>query len=472
MKKSIFSKIFINNIIIILVSVLVLGVFQYFLISQYIFSERVNALEKNADAIIKFVQNGKSSESVLHFLNGFSHSTNTNIIITNNDGEILLASSPNNYMNKDVTHIEENYLSNVFSGKENIIKGTLGDLYKTPMFTLQMPILRGSRLVGAILISNTVPEMSRMQNSLFKIILFSFLAVLLVSLILSYAISRRLSKPIKAIGTTAKRFASGDFSSRVNPGKKGHRIIEIDELTRSFNDMAETLEQSDKIRNNFISDVSHEIRTPMTTIGGFVDGILDDTIPHERHRDYLLIIKEEISRLSSLLNSFLDITRLQSDKNTLKFSAFDINETIRRTLVGFENSISEKNISVGISMESEKCMVRADMNSIRQVLTNLIENAVKFTQAEGTINISVSSTPSEAKITVYNTGCGIPEDEQKFIFERFYKADKSRAFNHRGTGIGLYIAKDIISRHGKEISVRSQEGVFAEFSFTLDKEKI
>ena len=233
--------------------------------------------------------------------------------------------------------------------------------------------------------------------------------------------------------------------------------------------MAYSLEKAEDIRNNFLSDVAHELRTPMTTISGFVDGILDGTIPPERQEDYLTIVRDEVARLSGLVNSFLRLTRFETSNQNLELTNFDICETLRRTLVGFENNVEEKNLNVELNLQEEICIVRADMNAVRQVLTNLIENAIKFTNHGGLLKVSLASERSEVRISVYNTGCGISDEDKQMIFERFYKADKSRSLNREGTGIGLYIVKDILSRHGKSISVQSREGEFAEFSFKLDR---
>ncbi len=473
MKKSIFSKIFSINIVTIVVGVLSLAIMQYIMISQYVYREQINGLKENAQTIAGFIERGTAPERLESFLYGFSRSTDTGILIIDRNGEILLASTPENTFNQATLRIDPKYTKDVFENREHIERGTLGNAYSSEMFTLQVPIVSVSKdaVLGAIFISAAAPEMNRMQSHLGRIILFSLLLVVLISFALSFTLSRRISLPIKNISKAAKKFAQGDFSSRVKVSENHGRIVEIDELTHSFNDMAYSLEKSEDIRNNFISDVSHELRTPMTTIGGFVDGILDETIPPERQRDYLLIVKEEIGRLSALVNSFLDITRLQTGNHTLEFTVFDINEIIRRTLVGFESKINEKSINVNIDLESETCLVKADMNAIRQVLTNLLENAIKFTDPAGEIKVLVKTRQHEAIVSVYNTGCGISENEQKLIFERFYKADKSRSLNRNGTGIGLYIVKDILNRHKKDISVKSVEGEFAEFTFSLDRGK-
>lgn len=472
-KKGIFFRIFSINLIIIMVSVVVLFLMQSILISQYIYKEKIADLKDNARRITGLIQSGAASDNLTDFLYGFSHSTKTNILIVSTNGDILLASANDSVFNRNSLRIDEKFCKDVMSNKETIIKGTLGNVYKSEMFTLQVPIadIRSRTILGAIFISAPIPEITRTQMQIYKIMGVSLLLVILISFALSFALSRRISTPIKNIGIAAKQFANGDFTSRVVNNKKAENITEISELTTTFNNMAYSLEKSDDIRNNFLSDVAHELRTPMTTIAGFVDGILDDTIPPDRHRDYLAIVHDEIARLSSLVNSFLSLTRLQAGNQALELSDFDINETVRRTLVGFEKNINEKEIDISVTFCEEPCMVHADMNLIRQVLGNLIENAIKFTNEKGLISISIINHRSDVEISVYNTGCGISEEDQKLIFERFYKADKSRSLNRHGTGIGLYIVKDILSRHNKSISVLSKEGEFAKFTFALDKAK-
>jgi signal transduction histidine kinase len=470
-KKTIFSKIFTINLITIVVSVVLIFIMQTVLISQFVYTERIANLKENAKAISAFIENGTGQEHLNNFIYGFSQSTKTNILIIGSNGDVLLASAPDNHYNRNTVRIDKTYMKDVLSRKESIIKGTLGDTFHAEMFTLQVPVVSkiNNRVLGAIFISTPVPEMTRSKMQLHKILGVSLFLVILISFTLSFALSRRISKPIKKIGQTARQFAQGNFSNRVNLDKKTNNIIEISELTQTFNDMAYSLEKADDIRNSFISDVAHEFRTPMTTISGFVDGILDETIPPERHHDYLTIVRDEVSRLSGLVNSLLNLTRLETDKQPLEVTAFDICETLRRTLVGFESRIEEKKIEVQLDIDEQVCQVIADMNAIRQILTNLIENAIKFTNVGGLLRIEIKNGRTEVKISVYNTGCGISDGDKKMIFERFYKADKSRSLNREGTGIGLYIVKELLSHHNKTISVNSVEGEFAEFVFHLDK---
>ncbi len=473
-KRSVFSRIFSVNLVIILVSAIILAGLQTYLFSRSVYQEKEHTLRDNAKAIGAFIDSGTGAENLENFLNGFSQSTKSNILIVERTGDILLSSTQHNALSGGASRIDGNIMKDVISKGEKIVKGNLGGVYRMDMFTLQVPIVaRGQdAVIGAIFISIPTPEMNRVGRQFFNILCFSLLFVIFVSFALSFALSRSISKPIKTISKTANKFAQGDFTSRVEINDRGREIAEISEVTQAFNDMAFSLQKADEIRGNFMSDVAHELRTPMTTISGFVDGILDGTIPPEKQTDYMTIVRDEVVRLSSLVNSFLELTRIQKGDRVLETTNFDINETIRRTLVGFEKNITEKEICVDVNFEKDSLMVKGDMNAIRQVMTNLIENAIKFTEKGGVLRISVKENRREVQISVYNTGCGISAEDQKMIFERFYKADKSRSLNPRGTGIGLYIVKDILSRHDKQITVQSVEGEYAEFTFALDKAKV
>ena len=475
MKRTIFSKIFINNIIVLIIMSLVISVTGFFLISSYVYNERVDAMRENAAAISGFIHSGGPREQLEHNLYALTQSSKKNILITDTYGEILMVSVVDDQYNKGTLYVDSSFLDRDGVKAETAERqGTLKGVYAEPMFTLRYPVmdLWSKKPMGFIFISTPTSEIFSISADFFKALSIGIILVVILDLILSYILSRRISRPIKDIGNAAKNFASGDFSSRVQPIRKGGNIKEINDLTTTFNDMAFHLEKADDIRNNFISDVSHELRTPMTTIGGFVDGIMDGTIPPEQQNEYLGIVKEEISRLSSLVNSFLDVTRSQTGNQVLEMTVFDINEVVRRTLLNFESGITEKGVTVDVYFDSDPCYVKADINSIKSVLTNLLENAIKFTDEKGEIRISAVQRQNEIVVSVYNTGCGISEEDSKYVFERFYKADKSRSLNRNGTGIGLYIAKDIINRHGKNIGVRSVEGQFAEFIFSLDRGKI
>lgn len=455
------------------IGIIILSSLLFVLMSNYITKESEKSLSKNADSIVYLINNGISQESLASVLNGLSRSTSSHIIVTDSQGYFLINTEDSGFWSGNIKSIDLLHLRDVLSGKRVTSVGTIGGAFSETMFTLEVPIVRGENnaVYGAVLISTPIPQRRNTMFEMFKIMLFSALVVIMVSFILSYMLSKILANPIKRVSDSAREFASGNMSSRVKVDRNDDNVTELNELAISFNDMADTIEKSEEVRMTFISDVSHELRTPMTTISGFIDGILDDTIPPEKQKDYLKIVKDEVTRLSRLVNTFLDITRMQSDKVNLTISDFDINEVIRLIIIGLGNKIESKNLEINLMFEKDVCYVRADIDKIKMVLTNLIDNAIKFTYDRGAITVSTRPKGSEVLISVHNTGVGIAESQQKIIFERLYKADKSRSLNKDGTGIGLYIVKSMLAAHGKDIRVSSVEGEYAEFYFKLDRGK-
>lgn len=471
--RTIFSRIFIFNVISVLICTIILGSVQVTMLTKYIYRKSEEALGKNADSIISLIDNNISADNLRGILNGFSRSSKSHIMVINDRGDVLVNTFESGFMHRNPVSIPNEFIKDVMNGKRNSMVGTMGGVFSETMFTLQVPIIRMmDKVVGAVVISIPVPQRQKMKNELFKITFISALFVIVISFLLSFILAKLFSIPIMDIRNSAKEFAKGNFDARVGKRATKSSINEIEELANTFNNMAYELEKVDEVRNTFISDVSHELRTPMTTISGFVNGILDDTIPEDKQKEYLKIVSDEVTRLSRLVNSFLDISRMQADKTKLNKTNFNINEIIRLSVIGFEKKIEENDIRLILNFESDESYVFADVDSIKRVLTNLLDNAIKFTNTSGEISVSVSSHQHYVYISVRNTGCGIPEEQQKMIFERLYKVDKSRSINREGTGIGLYLVKSIISAHGKKITLNSVEGEFAEFIFSLDKGKM
>jgi signal transduction histidine kinase len=326
------------------------------------------------------------------------------------------------------------------------------------------PFLYNNTVEGAVYLSSPVPEVNKARTNVIKFFIFSVLISIAVSVLLAYFFSRKISDPLKQISNATKEIEKGDFSKRLDVKSDD----EIGELARSFNDMASALQNLEEMRRDFIANVSHEFRTPMTSILGFIDGIIDGTIPQNGHNKYLNIVRDEIARLNKLANNLLDLARLESGETLLNFTTFDINELIRICIIKLENAISEKNIDINAELEGQ-LMVFADKDAIERVLINLIHNAVKFTDAGGQVIMSTSRTKSKALITVTDTGIGISQDEISLIWERFYKSDKSRSLDKSGTGLGLAIVKNIIKRHNQNIWVESEPGKGTKFTFTLNE---
>lgn len=471
--KNIFSRVLFTNLSTVLIGIIILASLQMVLVNNFISKQIENNISKNADSIVSLINNGISRESLESVLTGFSRSSSSHIIITDSEGTMLINTDDSGYWSGREKSIPTDELHDVLAGKRTTSMGTMSGAFNETMFTLEVPIMNNDQNVvfGAVLVSAPVPQRRSTINEMFKILLFSALVVIVISFILSYLLSKILANPIKRVSTSVKEFAGGNMKSRVEIDRFDENVEELTELADSFNNMADTIERSEDVRMNFISDVSHELRTPMTTIGGFIDGILDGTIPPEKQTEYLKIVKDEVTRLTRLVNTFLDITRMQSDKVNLTMTNFDINETIRLIIIGLGHKIDEKNLDIDLIFDRDVSYVRADADKIKMVLTNLIDNAIKFTYENGKITVRTYPKGNEVWISIHNTGVGIPPEEQKIIFERLYKVDKSRAINKEGTGIGLFIVQSMLAAHGKDIKVESVEGEYAEFTFCLDKGK-
>ena len=262
----------------------------------------------------------------------------------------------------------------------------------------------------------------------------------------------------------AGEFAAGNYDVRVPVRGKD----EVAALAVAFNDMADSIARLELMRNTFVANVSHDLRTPMTTISGFIDNILSGAIPPERHKHYLELIRTEVGRLARLVASLLDISRIQAGDRKFEFAPFDICEMARRILFSFEGKINAKHLEVDFDCSADKIMALADHDAIYQILYNLCDNAVKFSREGGTLRIGILTEKEKSiRVSVYNEGEGIAADDIPFVFERFYKGDKSRGLDKSGVGLGLFISKTIMDAHHEKIWVKSEQGRYCEFSFTL-----
>lgn len=261
----------------------------------------------------------------------------------------------------------------------------------------------------------------------------------------------------------AAALANGDFSRRIPVTSND----ELGELATAFNQMTNSLSRLEGVRRSFIANVSHELKTPMTTISGFIDGIIDGTIPPEKQPYYLNIISQETKRLSRVVQSMLSLAQLESGKATLNLHRFDMSSLVCAVVVAREQSINEKNIEIRGLDDLQTTFVRADRDLIYQVVYNLVDNAVKFTNDGGYIEFCVHTVKGGVQVKVKNSGQGISPEALPLVFERFYKEDRSRSQRKNSTGLGLYLAKTIINIHGGSISVNSLEQKYVEFEFTL-----
>ena len=304
-----------------------------------------------------------------------------------------------------------------------------------------------------------------MWQAFLGLFLMTAMVVLMIAFAVCSVTTMRQIKPIREMAQATRLYAEGDFDVRM---KDYGRSDEIGELAASFNRMAETLQQTERKRRDFIANISHELKTPMTTISGYVDGILDGTIPEDKREHYLHIVSDETKRLSRLVRSMLDISQLQKEGGIPeeKKMHFDLEECAGQVLITFEKKINDKHLNVNVDMPEHPVYTMANPDYITQVIYNLIDNAVKFCPDGGNLGLRIKEGGSKAYVSVSNDGETIPPDELPLVFDRFHKLDKSRSQNRDGWGLGLYIVKTIVCSHGEDISVSSKDGK-TEFTFTM-----
>ena len=320
---------------------------------------------------------------------------------------------------------------------------------------------------GTVVVSTPSMLLTDLLNVVVQTLVAAILMILLATLIAVYLITQRVTVPLREISRAAKQFSTGKFDTRVEVRGKD----EIAELAVTFNSLAESMANYDDMRNSFMSNVSHDLRSPMTSISGFIDGILDGVIPPEKHRYYLQIVSSEIHRLSRLVASLLDLSRIQAGERKFTMAPFDICEMGREILISFEAKIDEKKLEVEFDCSEDRIRAVADRDAIYQVFYNLCDNAIKFSSVGGLLRIQIQKMKNRrVMISVYNEGQGVSPADLPYVFEQFYKSDKSRGLNKTGVGLGLFISKTIIDAHHEEIGIESEFGKNCCFHFTLPVE--
>ena len=430
---------------------------------QYVAMAFRNAENYQFDSFIE-----ERKESLTQELEGFTKfAEDALIFITDDKGKILVSTVPDNYFRKN--DISANIISSIIERQNNSSTyQTLDDIFHTRHLVYPEPLLLvNGEIYGVLFVCSTSATINLFVEQTISTIILSCLWVLVATMVVVYFITDNIVSPLKKMGKAAKSFASGRFDVRV-PVKGDD---EVAELSTAFNNMAAALANKDEMNRTFLANVSHDLRTPMTTITGYIDGILDGAIPDDRHEFYLHIVSNEVRRLSKLVSSLLDITRIQAGEFRFNKTNFDICEIARQVLITFEQRIDEKKLEIEFNWDSENMYVYADIDAVHRILYNLYENAIKFTDEGGLIRTNIEEKPKEKKIqvTVYNTGQGIESEHLPYIFDRFYKSDHSRGLDKTGVGLGLFIIKTLIDSHEETIKVNSEYGKYCEFIFTLQK---
>ena len=310
-------------------------------------------------------------------------------------------------------------------------------------------------------------ELYQKRSGLLIILQIIFVVVYLMCGLLLLCYQIWVHRPMQQIIKGASEYANGDLAYRI-PIKSED---EMGYLAKTLNYMADKINQNGEYQRTFIANVSHDFRSPLTSIKGYVEAILDGTIPPEMQDKYLNIISHEADRLEKLTRGLLVLNDLDERKRMMNIHRFDINDVIKNTANTFEGTCSKRNITLELLLSGRELFVEADLEQIQQVLYNLLDNAIKFSNDNSSINIETSVKNDHVFVSVKDHGVGIPKESLSKVWDRFYKSDASRGKDRKGTGLGLSIVKEIIKAHDQNINVISTEGVGTEFIFTLKRVK-
>lgn len=421
------------------------------------YTQKEHALE--LDRIATMVNDMVAQHGNWGYINEFANYENVTIVVTDKTGKVGFVSATNVDFPDSV---DSSGFSEVLGGNSTYRTGAFNDVFGFNTFSVAAPFKINGVAEGVIfVITRNELINAELLNGVSRNLISVGVAIL-VALIASYFISRRFIRPIKKIENSAKEIALG----RYNIIESKTKINEYNEMITSFNKMSVELEKQDRARADFIANVSHDLRTPLTTIMGYVRGIMDGAIPVEMQNQYLGVALSEAERMQHMIENNLDLSKYESGNFVPNMSEFDLSDIIRSIVISMEKRIREKNIVVQFKYETSENIVEADESAIYRVIQNLLDNALKFAAINTEIEISVRKKNGLVYCGIKNYGSAISEEEQKYIWDRYYKADSSRSYHKTGSGLGLYIVKSIMNQHNQHIAIKSDDNS-VEFEFTL-----
>ena len=388
----------------------------------------------------------------------FNTSSGAMVFVTAEDGSVLLHTEGADFTDR---RVPQKMLDQMDVGDDLFVTGTLDGVYTDKYYTAGRRIdINGT--VGYLFAASPMTALGSYIMDMLVMFGISAVAILLLCSLLCWVLARRITGPIEAISDAARKLGSGDFTARAPVDG----CVELADFATTFNNMATRLQTIDNSRGQFMGNIAHELRTPMTTIKGFIDGMLDGTIPQEENQHYLTIVSQETGRLARLVQNMLDITKLEAGEVPVHARNYDLWKTVTDVVLSDEQRIEDGRIDIR-GLGGPPMMICADPDFVHQVVYNIVDNAIKFTPEGGAISFSAQKKGGMVEVRIENTGSGIAPEALPFVFERFYKEDRSRGMNTRGSGLGLHICKILVNLSGGQIHAESEEGKWCRFVFTL-----
>lgn len=399
-------------------------------------------------------------ESAYTQLNALSTYLSAPIQIINPSGTVVLSTAEK--LDTANPTVIENFDPSIVSDSYYIVDRFF-DTQDEDVLSVFSPITTSYKIKGYVVIQKPISQIVKESDNMLTVTYVTLVMLLLLSLIFLIFFTELFYNPLRKIIRATEQYAAGNMHYEF--------VIESNDemgyLAGTLGYMAEQIARSEDTQKKFVANVSHDFRSPLTSIKGYLEAMLDGTIPPEMHEKYLTIVLNETERLTKLTSSLLQLNNLNTKGMVLEKTNFDMNQIIRNTVATFEGTCEAKQIRIDLILTGEELFVNGDMSKIQQVLYNLLDNAIKFSHNNSTITIETRVKHNKLFTSVKDCGIGIPKDSLNLIFDRFYKSDLSRGKDKKGTGLGLAITKEIIHSHGENINVISTEGVGTEFIFTL-----
>lgn len=395
-------------------------------------------------------------------LNAMQIYLDSSLWFTDAQGNVLVSSSLED--TTAPTRIEDFNPAEI--GSQQYLEGSYHGYFSEDMITVIAPVTVGFSTRGYLLIHRPMAVIQQKLTNIMRPVYITLIVIYLLSFLIMIGIHFFVYRPLRSVTEGATQFASGNLNYEIPV----HTQDEIGYLSASLNFMASHLRDMEDYQKKFIANVSHDFRSPLTSIKGYVEAIADGTIPLELQGKYLGIISAETDRLTDLTRDLLSLNEFDTQELLLNKESFDIQKMIKQTANTFEGICTKQHISIELLFLPKKAMVYADPHKIQQVLYNLLDNAIKFSEHDSPVTVEVTEKNEKYFISVKDTGCGIPKKDLSKIWERFYKTDQSRGKDKKGTGLGLSIVKEAIQAHDENINVVSTEGVGTEFIFSLSRD--
>ncbi len=465
MKKTLYLKFLLAYLIFGVFCLVVLMTFVPSMTKEHLSREKSEQLYTEASQIANTYASGlytseNSLESVKQQLDNLSLYLDSIIRIINPSGRLILDTSKN--LNIEEVTIVPNFDPSI-TNKSYYVIDHFFDSFPEEVLTVFAPITADYTVKGYVVIHCPMSVIDSSCDSLLNIFYITMCILLLLSLIILIFFTEIVYVPLRKITHATEQYASGNMHYEFQVESDD----EIGYLAACLNYMASEIARSEDNQKKFVANVSHDFRSPLTSIKGYLEALLDGTIPPEMSEKYLRIVLNETDRLKKLTDSLLTLNNLNTTGVALERHSFDINQIIRNTAASFEGTCRKKNISIELLLTGDSLYVDADMGKIQQVLYNLIDNAIKFSNNASVITIETAEKRAKLFVSVKDTGIGIPKEDLKLIWDRFYKSDSSRGKDKKGTGLGLAIVKEIIQAHGENINVVSTPKEGSEFTFSL-----